>query len=136
MAKYFNYAMIMVGLALLFEMAGLPVAHEMLKALGLETLFTRGGVLAIKGSTIWVAAAGITVIAGMLIGAFTRTSPENYIVWPIILLTIPIFSAPLIGIYKVAANYPDWIFVPTAFIMGLLSVGFMVSIWETFRGRD
>ena len=136
--KFWNYIILSVGLALLFELAGIPIATSLLNTIGVSV--DTG--LSVKSASLYLAIFGvggilIGITAGIIIGAITRTPPENYIILPIIIGTGTLFLAPFVSIANYAINnYDGWIAYPTLFLMTLLSIGFVWSMVEFFRGTD
>lgn len=134
--KMWNYVFIGTFLALLFEMAGLPVASNLLSKIGIDV---GTGVAAFKSSTFWVALITFltaSVGAGIAIGFLTKSSSENYVILPFILAQVIFFSTPLIGIVLVAQGIGGWIFYLTLLILAPLIVGFGAAVYEHFRGTD
>jgi len=131
--KFYNYAMIAVGLTLLFEWAGMHITSNLLSYFGIGT-----GVFDFVSSATWVSIIGISVLAGgIIVGVITRSNPENYIILPIILATAAVFVSSFLGIYIYAyANFPSWIANITGFIIIMLTIGFGISVYEHFRGTD
>ena len=135
--KVWNYIIISVGLAFLFEIAGMPVATSLLEYLGLSATG-----FSIKTAAIWLAIFGgagvlVGIIAGVGIGYLTKSPAENYIILPFITGGIVLFLSTFIGIVNYAiGNFPGWIATVTTFIMGILGVGFVIACVEFFRGTD
>tara|TARA_R100001530_G_scaffold122253_1_gene89829 strand:- start:1064 stop:1456 length:393 start_codon:yes stop_codon:yes gene_type:complete len=129
--KFWNYVIIATGLALIFELAGIPIASNLLTTLGI----TEAGV-EVQGAALWTSILGISVVGSIIIGALFRTSPENYIIWPIIIASGLGFIVPLAGIYATAINYDPWIRYIVYFISSLLTIGFVFAVIEFFRGSD
>lgn len=123
-------------LGLLFEMAGIPVGAEVLSYIGISAtgtgIKTAGMYLAIFGS----AGILIGIIGGILIGTFTRTSPENYIILGFITGGLTIFTSTFIGIINITSTYDTWLRSIVLLILGPLTVGYILSMVEFFRGTD
>jgi|TARA_Y100000310_G_C20501058_1_gene724007 hypothetical protein len=131
--KFWNYAIISVGLALLFQLGGIDVGSHLLNTLGIVPAVGIG----IRGSSLWLSIIGIGVIASIIVGGITRTSPENYVIWPIIIASGTLFIAPLLGVVIAAKTLASqWVYYITLFIMAILTTGFVVSLYEHFRGTD
>ena len=134
--KFWNYAIITVGLALIFELAGMPVATGLLTYLGITT-----SGLSIQSAAMWVfifGGAGILIGIGaaILIGTLTRSPPENFLILPFIVTVGTLFIMPLIGIELYArTNFPGWIHYITLFLIALLSIGLVISLIDYFRGN-
>ena len=110
--KVWNYIIIATGLTLLFEMAGIPIASNLLSYLGLSLT----GASAIKSAALYLAIFGaggalIGIVAGIAIGTLTRSSPENFIILPILVTSVTLFIAPLIEIISYSyGHFDNWIF--------------------------
>ena len=140
--KFWNYVMLTTGLALILELAGLPIASGLLAHIGITTTG-----LTIKTAALWVAIFGGTGIliglgTGIAIGYITKSSPENFIILPLIIGSGTFFLSTLIAIssaawgrFPIGSSYV-WISYITTVLMGLLSVGFAISCVEFFRGTD
>ena len=86
---------------------------------------------AVLGSTgILLAVAG-----GIIIGALTRSSPENYIILPFITGTGVLFIQAFTAIINYSLSF-GWVGYIIILILGALSVGYIVSLIEFFRGTD
>ena len=134
--KMFNYVVLSIFLALLFEMAGLSVSSSILNVVGINVT---EGVSGFETSTFWIAiivllAGGIA--GGIAIGFITKSSSENYVILPFISAEIVLFSAVMIGIVNVARTMGGWIFYITLLIIAPLLVGFGIAAYEHFRGTD
>lgn len=145
--KLFNYIMIYVGLALIFELAGLSIATPLLKYIGIDIT---GGLIDFESANFYkiiIYVLSIATIGGIVIGFFTRANPENYILIGIIngaagIGGITLFLTITTGIIaKSLLLFPigsDWAWISyiTTLIMGLLGVGFIWTLAEWFRGTD
>jgi len=135
--KVWNYVIISVGLAFLFEIAGMPVATSLLSYLGLSATG-----FSVKTASLYLAIFGgagilIGIGTGIAVGFITKSPPENFIILPFIIAGIVLFLSTFIGIINYAVgNFPGWIATITLFIMGILGVGFIISCVEFFRGTD
>jgi len=136
--KFYNYVFLIIGLSLLMEWAGIPVATNILTYVGLNSTsfnITSAGIyLAI------LTGSGILIGLGsaIAIGYITKSSTENYVILPWIIGGALIFFSVFGEIVNQAFNpgYPVWVSYGTLFIMGLLGVGFVISCLEFFRGTD
>ena len=134
--KVWYYVLMSAFLGLLFEMAGIPVGAEVLSYIGISStgtgIKTAGMYLAIFGT----AGIIIGIVAGILIGTFTRTSPENYIILGFITGGLTVFTSTFIGIINVTATYSTWLRSIILLILGPLTIGYVLSMVEFFRGTD
>lgn len=134
--KIWNYVVISIFLALLFEMAGIPIASSLLERVGIDVA---EGTAGFKGAEFWrgiLVLLGGAVAGGLVIGFLTRASSENYVILVFIAAEVVLFTAPLLEIISVAQGYGGWIFYITLLITAPLIVGFGIAIYEHFRGTD
>jgi len=134
--KMWNYIFLSVFLALLFEMAGFPAFRNSLSVIGINI---SSGISGIQSSTFWIyllAILGVGSAGAIIIGLFSRSQVENYVIVPIILLEAGIFIFPLYGIMSIAQSIGGWIFYIALLIIAPLAIGFVVSAYEHFRGTD
>lgn len=134
--KMWNYVVIAVFLALLFEMSGLSVASSLLSRIGISL---EQGVSAFKSGIFYLTLVGLlgaSAVSGITIGYLTKSPSENYVILPFIIAEILFFSVSMIGIVSVASGIGGWIYYLTLLIVAPLLVGFGVSAYEHFRGTD
>ena len=140
--KIWNYVFIITGLALFLEFAGISVSgfKAFLDLIGVSLNST--GITSIDiASGFWEAVLGssgilISITAGIIIGAITRTSPENYIILPLITGTIFIYGSIIYGIAQYALAFGSWIAILSSLLLIPLGVGFTIALVEFFRGTD
>lgn len=134
--KVWYYVLMSAFIGLLFEMAGIPVGSEVLNYIGMSAtgtgIKTAGLYLLIFGTTGIL----IGIVGAILIGTFTRTSPENYIILPFIVGGLTIFTSTFIGIINVTSTYSTWLRSIVLLIIGPLTIGYIVAMVEFFRGTD
>jgi len=136
--KVWFYITLSVALAFIFELAGIPVASNLLSYVGISTTgFT------IKTAAFYLAIFGgagilIGIIGGLTVGYLTKSPPENFIILPFIVSGATLFLTTFYGIANYAStNYSGtWVEYITLFLVGILSIGFVVSLVEFFRGTD
>lgn len=136
--KAFNYSLMILGMLLLLEFAGLSMGTNILSIVGLGTdsigissanffnfLFGSGGILALGA------------ITGLIVGLYAKFSGENLIILPFITGVLSVFVQGLVGIvlYSIA-NYEPWISGIIILVLGPLSFGYIFSLVEFFRGTD
>ncbi len=138
MAKVWNYVVIAAGLVLLFKMAGIDYgANSILTVLGLGTASVSIGTAGFWNTILGSAGILIGIIAGVVVGFFTRSAPENYIILPLITGTLGAFIQAFVGLMQYSiANYPVWIYSIIILILGPFTIGFLVALVEFFRGTD
>lgn len=134
--KVWYYVLLSAFLGLLFEMCGIPVGAEVLSYIGLSAtgsgIKTAGMYLAIFSTGGFLVAVGVS----FLIGTFTRTTPENYIILGFITAGLTVFTSTFIGILNVTSTYSTWLRSIILLILGPLTVGYIVAMVEFFRGTD
>ena len=134
--KVWYYVLMSAFLGLFFEMAGIPVGSEVLSYIGISATGT-----GIKTAGMYLAIFGISgiligIVGAILIGTFTRTSPENYIILPFIVSGLTVFMSTFIGILNVTATYSTWLRSIILLIIAPLTIGYVVAMVEFFRGTD
>ena len=136
--KAFNYSIMVLGMLLLLEFGGITVGTNLLSIVGVGT-----DSFGFTTSNFWNFIFGsrgilvIGVISSLLVGFFTRTSPENYILLPFIIFILIVFLQGFVGIINYSiANHPSWISGLIILILAPITVGYAFSLAEFFRGTD
>lgn len=139
--KIYTYAVIMIGITLFLQLMGIST--------GLQGIFTLIGVTIdssfnitslISSGTFWSAVFGTSgiffgIIAGVAIGIFFRINPESYIILPLITGTLVV----LVQTFTALINYnygQPWIKAIVLLVFAPLSIGYLISCVEFFRGSD
>ena len=134
--KMWNYVVISVFLALIFEMAGIPVGESLLPRLGIDLETGTAGLLGSEFWTALVALLAISFVGSIIAGFVTKITTENIIIIGFVASQIIIFSSVMLGILSTAEDMGGWIFYITLLIIAPLAVGFGVAAYEHFRGTD
>lgn len=141
--KVWNYVVLTVGLIFLIQIAGIPMGlNYLLSNFGIVVAEDNTLTQILTNSSLYLAifgSAGILVgiVAALVIGTFTRSSPENYIILPIITGTFVTYIGAFTGIINYAIGLDQtWITYIVAAIFIPLTVGFIISLVEFFRGTD
>jgi hypothetical protein len=137
--KVWNYVIITTGLMFILYIIGfnIPAVNNILSTLHLTAsnqdigsndiynyLFSAGGILLIS-------------IASIVVGFITNGKPENFIILPFISLHLVLWISALTDIMKFASsNYSGIISLTIIAILGPLTVGYLISLLEFFRGTD
>jgi len=85
---------------------------------------------------------GLAVSVGVVIGFFTKTSPENYLIAPLALILMAFVGDILILISTIgndcgdAASTCGWVYWIIVFIMAPLALGYLLAILDWWRGKD
>lgn len=136
--KVWNYVIISIGMVLLFKFAGIDYgATAIIDLFGITTSEMAIGTSAFWDSVFSSSGILIGITAGIVIGAFTRTSPENYIILPIITGTLGGLIQSFVGIVAYSsANYASWVSGIILLIMAPFTAGYILALVEFFRGTD
>lgn len=140
--KLWNYIIIITGLALFLEIAGISVSgfKSIFDLIGISLNST--GFTSIQiNNNFWAAVFGssgilIAISTGVIIGIITRTSPENYIILGLITGTLFIYGSILYGIASYSLNFESWISAIVVLLLVPLGIGFILASVEFFRGTD
>lgn len=102
-----------------------------------SNLFDSGGSSGIGGLLALAAAAA----SGIIIGLYTKASAENFIILPLITTTLVLFVSCFVGVINyVNSNFAGssmaWAGGLIALIFFPLTIGFILSLVEFFRGTD
>ena len=136
--KVYNYSFLMIGMVLLFEMAGVETgASSLLDILGIGTNTFTLTTSTFRNAILGSAGILIGIGAGILIGTMTRSSPENFIILPFIIGTLGLFiqSFGSILVWIVGQDF-GWIKSILILILAPLTVMYLFSLVEFFRGTD
>lgn len=138
--KVWNYVVIATGLVLFLEFSGLPTgAQGLLSFVGLGTDSAAVGTSSLY-SKIFDPTNGILIVgiaAGVVISFFTRSSPENYIILPLITGSLTLFVSSFYSIMNYSlGNYPSWVSGLIVLVFGPFTVGYLLALVEFFRGTD
>ncbi len=135
--KVFNYIILIVGMIAIFEVAGIPTGvSNILSFVGINigvssTTIGSGFYLAI------LAIMSAAIVVGVGVGFITKSPSENYVILPLIVGSLFFFGAAFTSVINwTFENTPIWSSTIVSIILGLLSVGYMVSLVEFFRGTD
>lgn len=140
--KLWNYIFIFTGLALLLEFGGIHSSGiaSLVRLIGITTNST--GITNFKiTSSLWNAILGssgilISLVFGVSVGYLTKSSPENYIILPLITGTLYFWGSVIVGIVIYGINYSPWIATGGVLILAPFAVGFFLALVEFFRGTD
>jgi hypothetical protein len=134
MARVYTYMIVGLGLMLLTKFAGIPT--------GVDWLLTWFGVGSdpsqISFSAFYIAIAGILALAtttGIIIGSFTRTTPEVYLIAPLAISFLSFVSAFTSIVTYASSNYSGWIANVAILIFVPMTAGFVLSIIEWWSNR-
>lgn len=134
--KVYNYVVTAIGIMLLLEMAGIQTGMS-----AILNVFGLGTNSANIQESLFYSQIGIilsvTTVASIAISFFTRSSPENYILRPLVTGILVLFVATFANIMNYAlANYPAWIYSIVLLIFAPITIGYILALFEWFRGTD
>jgi len=135
--KVFNYIILIIGMMAMLEIAGIPTGMAaILSYVGIN--FGTGSTLMI--SPLYLAIAAILIaaeITGIAVGFITKAPSENYVILPLIVGSFFFLGGSFISIINYSvATHALWVSSVITLILGVLSVGYVVSLVEFFRGTD
>lgn len=150
--KVWYYIVVMVGVVLLLQMSGVNTPVQPIFNLA-GVSFTQNNTLApttISASGFYnelfgLQGEGVTgllvalgaAIAGLVVGLFTKASPENLILLPLITGTLTLFVITMAGILNtVIATGNTWVAAVMGLILIPFTVGYILALAEFFRGTD
>lgn len=133
--RIYYYLVIITGLMALFAIAGIPTPTSYvlntLNILNIENITNTSFYTAIVAIFIAVGAGGV------LIGYFTKTSPESYLLGSFMAAIMVLFIGDMISIVSVLKGYGQtWMYYVAWLIMSPLIVGYIISLIDYWRGTD
>ncbi len=146
--KVWKYVVIFLGMTMFLTLAGIKS--------GVEPLFDALGIFFTEGvgfTTLRLSASGIfdfffntstgifTVIAAVtstvIAGLFTRAKPENIILLPFITTVLVLFISTMVGVIQYSIGLGQaWVSAIITIFLVPLTIGFITSLGEFFRGTD
>lgn len=133
MARVFTFLILATGMMLLFTMAGVPTAvNSILDWLGLTA--TGQNVSASQFFIAIGAVFALATVSGIIIGTFSRASPESYILAPLCAALL-IFVGTFVSVINYTqSNSPGWIAGLMLLLFGPIVIGYVLSLVEFWRG--
>lgn len=135
MASMYTYSIVMAGTILLLALAGIDIPGTQLI---LDTVgFGAGG---LQNSQLFVLIAGVLSTAALggaiVIGFFTKTSPEFYVLLSISALLLSLFVGTFVGIINYMNSFSgnEWLYYIALVIYGLLGLGYLITVVQWSRG--
>ena len=144
MARVYTYILIMTGMMILLELGGIQTGLNALLVLigisitGLGT--TSANITTSTLSDVLFSSSSGLLIAGIATGAiiaglFTRSSPENFILLPLITGIGFAFAGTFVSVINYAVTNGSVLTGSIAvLIMAPMAVGYVISLAEFFRG--
>lgn len=133
-----NYVFILTGTAILLQLAGIQIG-------GLSQLFSLLGITP-SGSSVsfntyspWfvgiLALLAAASVGGVIIGFFTRTSPENFIIVPFVGASLFLYVSMIYSVINYSQTF-GWV----GYVIGAILFPFAISLAfafiDYFRGGD
>ena len=142
--KFYNYTVILLTLMIFMEFAGLPTGlSATLEIFGVSINNNTGVITSSLGNSgFWNFIFGtsgilIAIVGAIIIGSFTRSSPENYIILPLAVFMATTLIQTFVLIIAYAINTGEgWVGALVGIIFIPLGIGFILSTVEFFRGTD
>lgn len=137
MSKVFTYAILAAGLMLISSLMGLIEPNSIFSFFGISTNDidpTGSRIYDIIQDNILL----IGVVAGaIVVGLFTRASPESYIVG-LFCAELLVFIGTFVSIYNSinTSTYGDWAAKLVLILMGPIIIGFFIALVSYWRGAD
>ena len=135
MARVYTYLIIIIVLTMVLTTMGVPTAfNETLSHFGLSV-----NDQTISSSSFWnslFSTTGILILTGVgiAIGFITKSSPENFIILPLITGSMVGWASAFYSIINYGKELGGWVSPLILILMGAISVGYLFSLIEFFRG--
>lgn len=131
--KLYMFVTIVTGIMILMSLAGInTTGGYVLNKLGLIDNIEN-----FQNSTLYLGILAVFAavsVGGLIIGYFTKTSPESYLVAPVAAILI-LFVGDLISIVTYSwANYPNWVSYIVLLLSAPLVIGYTISAIDWWRG--
>lgn len=136
MSKVFTYAILSVGMMLIMNIMGIPTGvNTILSWIGLANPTQSIDTSLFFTAIIAVFAA--TTVTGIIIGTLTRSSPESYIIAPLVAgLVVFVGTFTAIINYASASTGSDWAYYIVLVILAPVAIGYGISLVSYWRGAD
>ena len=138
MARVYSYAMLSVGIVLVLDLIGIPTGMDSIS----NFLALATGELSFSEffNNLFSISSGIllaTVGAGIIIGIIARAQLENIILLPFLTGPLALLLGTFVRLIQnfSSATYPAWASNVLLVLMGMIGVGYIVSLAEWFRGN-
>ena len=136
MSKVFTYAILSVGMMLIMNIMGIPT--------GVTTILSWVGLAdpnqAIDTSLFFTAILAVfaaTAITGIIIGTLTRSSPESYLLAPLV-GGLVVFVGTFTSVINYASTTTgnDWSSKVILVILAPVAIGYGISLISYWRGAE
>lgn len=141
--KVWNFVVIFTGLALLLELGGIRSSGftDLFRLIGITLDSTGITDFNLSGSGFYNAVLGSSGIllalgTGVVIGFFTRSSPERFIILPFITGTLYFYGSIMVGLVSYGISYSGWVAAIGVLLLVPLSIGFITALVEMFGTSD
>ena len=142
--KFWNYTIMLITLMIFLEFAGFTTGlGTTLNVFGISINSNTGVITPTLGNSgFWNFIFGtggilIAIVGAIIIGSFTRSSPENYVILPLVTFLTTTLIQTFILVISYAINTGEiWVGALISIILLPLGAGFILSAVEFFRGTD
>lgn len=144
MKVVWNYIFILTGLALFLQICGIQIGglSQLFTMLGITP--TSSGVSVSNWSPFMITVLAILAaasVAGVIIGIFSRTSPENYIIVPLVGTSLYLYVSMIYSIITFSTSSSGGVLstiagVVTVLIMTPAAISLTAAFVDYFRGGD
>lgn len=135
-----NFVLIITGLSLFLQLAGIQTGFAgLFSILGITTNSQGVSDFGLTTSIFYTTILGLltaATVGGAILSFFTRASPENYVIIPIVAAVLVIYIGDIQSIISYAAQYGGWVSAIGVLILAPLGVGFAFGLLDYFRGGD
>lgn len=133
--RMFNFIIMITTLMIVFNLAGInTTTGYLLSKTGIidapENFANSAFVLQI------VAILALVTATGIIIGFFTKTSPEAYLVAPLASILVLFIGDILFILNYAKANYSAWVSNILLVIMVPIAIGYAITVIDWWRGVD
>lgn len=139
--KVWNYVYLLVGVSILLELMGLDLSGTgILSAIGYSrsaTAINFDFTLGTFFSSFLLIGTLAGAATGIIVGLFTRATPENYIVYGMVTGgTLTLFTGVITQIVGGISGAAMWIQGLTIIIIAPFAIGYLLALAEFLRGTD
>lgn len=133
-----NYIFILTGTALLLQIMGVQIG-------GLAQIFSLLGFIPSSSGVAFIpfppfeiavlAILAAASVGGVIIGFFTRTSPENFIIVPLVGTSLYLYISMIYSVIAYSSAF-SWVGVVTGLLLSPFAIALTFAFVDWFRGTD
>lgn len=139
--KFYIYAVVIMGIMILLAAAGMDMPSvSLVKSLN---IFDSGGEINFqnfKSSTLWsdlLTLLALATVGGVIIGAFSRITPESYLTATIISLITGLIAGDMLYLFVQLNSFGQtWITWGALALLAPLTLGLLLTGISYWRGSD